>query len=100
MQAFCLAHLGQAYRMMGKYEESVTALRKALPFDVDSWVTHLQLAATYSELGKEKEAQAEVAEVIRTNPQMSLEILRRRNVQKDPVLVERTVAALRKAGLK
>jgi hypothetical protein len=31
---------------------------------------------------------------------MSLEIFRRMSVQKDPALLERTIAALRKAGLK
>jgi hypothetical protein len=60
----------------------------------------MHLAATYSELGRDKEAQAEVAEVLRTNPQMSIEMLKRMSVQKDPVLLERTVSALRKAGLK
>lgn len=45
-------------------------------------------------------AQAEVAEVVRVNSQMSLEILRRMSVQKDPALLERTITALRKAGLK
>jgi adenylate cyclase len=99
MRGVCLTTLGQAYRLMGKYEEALSPLRKALGF-LDYWNTHLQLAAIYSELGRELEAQAEVAEVVRTNPQMSLEILRRMSVQKDPAVLERFLAALRKAGLK
>jgi len=99
MRGVCLTSLGQAYRMMGQYEEALSPLRKALTF-LDYWNAHLQLAATYSELGREQEAQAEVAEVVRTNPQMSLAILKRMSVQKDPALLERTIAALRKAGLK
>jgi adenylate cyclase len=99
MRGVCLTSLGQAYRMMEQYEEAITALRKALTFN-DYWNAHLQLAATYSELGREREAQAEVAEVVRTNPQMSLEVLRRMSVQKDLAFQERTIDALRKAGLK
>lgn len=99
MRGVCLTSLGQAYRMMGKYEEALSPLRKALTF-IDYWNAHLQVAATYSELGREREAQAEVAELVRTNPQMSLEILRRMSVQKNPAFLERTIAVLRKAGLK
>jgi len=95
-----LTYLGQAYRLTGQYEEAVTTLRKALTFNSDLWDTHLQLAATYSELDREKEAQAEVAEALRIYPQTSLELIRQRSLQKDPALLERGLAALRKAGLK
>jgi TolB-like protein/DNA-binding winged helix-turn-helix (wHTH) protein/Tfp pilus assembly protein PilF len=99
MRGVCLTSLGQAYLMMGRYEEALSPLRKALGF-LDAWNTHLQLAVTYSVLGREQEARAEVAEVVRTNPQMSLEALRRMSVQKDPARLERFLAALRKAGMK
>lgn len=99
MRGVCLTSLGQAYRLMGKYEEAISSLRKALTF-LDYGNAHMHLAATYSELGRDKEAQAEVAEVVRTNPQMSLEMLKRMSVQKDSAFFERTLAALRKAGLK
>jgi adenylate cyclase len=100
IKAMYLTYLGQAYRLTGQYEEAVTTLRKALTFNSDLWDTHLQLAATYSELDREQEAQAEVAEVVRINPQISLAMLRRMSVQKDPALLERSITALRKAGLK
>ena len=61
---------------------------------------HLNLAAAYSELGKEAEAQAEVAEVLRLNPNFSLEVHKQRVPIKDPAVLERHIAALRKAGLK
>ena len=61
---------------------------------------HLTLAAVYSELGREVEARAEGAEVLRINPQFSLEVHRQREPIKDPVVLERHLAALRKAGLK
>jgi hypothetical protein len=58
------------------------------------------LAAVYSELGKDAEAQAEAAEVLRINPQFSLEVHQQREPIKDPAVLERHLVALRKAGLK
>jgi hypothetical protein len=51
-------------------------------------------------LGKEAEARVEAAEVLRLNPQFSLEVERQRSVWKDPVHLEHHIAALRKARLK
>ena len=61
---------------------------------------HLNLAAVYSELGKETEARAEVAEVLRINPHFSLEVYRQREPLKDPARLERRLAVLRRAGLR
>jgi hypothetical protein len=62
--------------------------------------SHLHLAAIYSELGREAEARAAAAEVLRLNPQFSLEVHKQRVPLKDPEMLERHIAALRKAGLK
>ena len=61
---------------------------------------HLTLAAVYSELGREAEARAEAAEVLRLNPHFSLAVHKQREPIKDPAVLERHLAALRKAGLK
>ena len=61
---------------------------------------HLMLATVYSELGQAAEARAEAAEVLRLNPQFSLEVHRQHMPIKDPAVLERHVTALRKAGLK
>ena len=58
------------------------------------------LAAVYSELGQTTEAQKEAAEVLRLNPKFSLEVHKQRMPIKDPAVLERHIAALRKAGLK
>ena len=62
--------------------------------------SHLMLAAVYSELGHAAEARAEAAEVLRLNPNFSLAVHRQRMPIKDPAILERHLAALRKAGLK
>jgi TolB-like protein/class 3 adenylate cyclase len=44
--------LGGAYRLLGQYEEAVTALKAALAVNRNHLGAHLELAATYSELGE------------------------------------------------
>jgi len=61
---------------------------------------HLMLAAVCSELGQATEARAEAAEVLRLNRNFSLEVHKQRAPIKDPAVLERHLAALRKAGLK
>jgi hypothetical protein len=58
------------------------------------------LVVAYSESGQEAAARAEVAEILRISPDFSVEGARQRVPFKDPEVLERTLAALRKAGLK
>jgi adenylate cyclase len=95
-----LFFLGMAYRLTGQYEKAVTALRRATIRNPNYLPAHRELAVVYSELGQEKEAQAKAAEVLRISPKFSLEVLRQRLPFKDPTVLERYLAALRKAGLK
>jgi adenylate cyclase len=97
---FYLYFLGEAYRSTGRYEEAIAAFKRALTRNPDLLPVHLNLAVVYSELGREEEARAEAAEVLRLNPKYSLEVLRQINPFKDPAALERMLAALRKAGLK
>jgi adenylate cyclase len=95
-----LLTLGDSYHLMGQYEEAIAAYKRALTHIPDLLPAHLNLAVVYSELGREEEARAEAAEVLRINPKYSLEVWRQRDPYKDPVVLERMFAALRKAGLK
>jgi hypothetical protein len=58
------------------------------------------LVAVYSDLGREKEARAEAAEVLRIKPDFSVENYARANPFKDPAIVEHRKELLRKVGLK
>lgn len=91
---------GVAYALARRDEEAVASLKQFLIRYPDILEAHLTLAAVYSELGKDTEARAEVAEVLRLNPQFSLAIHKERVPIKDPTMLERHIAALRKAGLK
>jgi tetratricopeptide (TPR) repeat protein len=92
--------LGHAYYLLGRTAEAIEPLQRVLrvyPHRID---THLLLAAVYSELGKEAEARVEVEEALRLNPKFSLEVHKERTPIKDPAVLERHIAALRRAGLK
>jgi len=92
--------LGHSYHLMGRYEEAIAAYKKALTHNSNYSPAHQFLAAIYSELGREEEARAEVAEILRISPNFSLEVLRQRLPYKDPADLERFLDGLRKAGLK
>jgi adenylate cyclase len=95
-----LNSVGAAYYWAGRAEEAIAPLKQFLSRYPNILAAHLTLAAVYSELGKETEARAEVAEVLRLNPKFSLELHKERMPIKDPAMLERGIAALRKAGLK
>jgi tetratricopeptide (TPR) repeat protein len=93
-------NLGSASYLSGRYEEALALLQQLLSHYPKHLGGHLTLAAVYSDLGKEAEARAEAAEVLRINPKFSLEVHRQRVPIKDPAVLERHLAALRKVGLK
>jgi TolB-like protein/class 3 adenylate cyclase/Tfp pilus assembly protein PilF len=94
-----LLGVGTAYAVAGHDEQAKAPLQRYLSRYPNILSAHLTLAAVYSELGQEAEAQAEAAEVRRLNPHFSLAVHRQRMPIKDPAVLERHIAALRKAGL-
>jgi TolB-like protein/Flp pilus assembly protein TadD len=100
LPTFHFASLGWAYYVTGRYEEALNTLQHALPLNPQWLPTHVYLAVVFSELGREEEARAAAAEVLRLSPNSSLEGMKQRLPFKDPAQTERVLAALRKAGLK
>ena len=93
-------NLGAAYRGTGRYEDAVVYYRKALKLEPDDLFTHLGLAHTFIKLGREKQAQAEAAEVLRIHPKFSLEHYAKTVPYKNRSVVDDQTACLRQAGLK
>ena len=91
--------LGHAYRLAGRYEEAIAALKRVLTRNPDHLIAHVLLAALYSGLGREEEARAEAAEVLRVSPNYSLAVVRQRMPYQDPAELERILDGLRQAGL-
>jgi TolB-like protein len=99
-QVVYLDTLGRAYVTAGQYEEAITTYKTALIYNPNYQFVHWGLAVSYSELGREEEARAVRAEMLRIVPQFSVEGRKRTAPYKDPAVTERLAAALRKAGLK
>jgi TolB-like protein len=97
---FYVFNLGLAYRLTYRHEEAIAAFKRVLSRNPDYWSAHTELLVAYSESGQQAEAQAEAAEILRINPNFSLEVLGQRLPFKDQAELERLLAALRKAGLR
>jgi adenylate cyclase len=95
-----LLWLGGAYNGLDRFEEAIATLKKAVIREPNFLGPHLFLTIAYSRSNREAEAREEVAEILRLNPQYSLEGVRQRLAYKDLMTTERIIAALRKAGLK
>jgi adenylate cyclase len=91
--------LGTAYRDIGRYEEAIVQLKKAVNLSPDALYPHIGLAATYSLAGRDEEARAEASEVLRIQPELSLESLAKRVAYQNKADIDRIIGALRKAGL-
>jgi adenylate cyclase len=91
--------LGGCYSMAGRYEEAISEYKKAIKRSPDAVIAHVGAAAAYSLWEREKEAQAEAAEVLRIDHKFSLESFRKGQLYKNPKDLEREIDALRKAGL-
>ena len=91
--------LGQAYCHVGMYEEAIAASKEALRRYPDAILTHVLLAQVYALSGREKEARAEVEEVLRINPRYSVEFFRSSTPYKNPADMELMANALLKAGV-
>jgi len=85
--------LGLSYAGIEHYEEAIEWCEKAIRQEPESLMARVMIAVVYSWSGRDDDARAEAAEVLRINPNFSLERFARRAA---PELTE----ALRKAGLK
>jgi adenylate cyclase len=90
---------GVAYMLVGSYEEAIPPLKTYLARYSRFILGHLDLIACYVELGRDQEARAEAAEVMRINPQFSLATQERISPINEP-LKDRLFGDMAKAGLK
>ncbi|HVP80850.1 MAG TPA: adenylate/guanylate cyclase domain-containing protein [Thermodesulfobacteriota bacterium] len=93
-------NFGIALLMAGRLEEAVSTFKKAIQRAPDNIMPHIGLVTTYSLMGREKEARAEAEEVLRVNPNFSLDNYAKTIPYKDQSEIDKVVNALRKAGMK
>jgi len=105
--------LAEYYRRAGQYEEAINTSRKLLnsnPDNKHALRANITLTYAYSALGNEKDARAAAAEVLRMNPNFSMETVARKESYaglshydwflKHEAEKNLLMNALRKAGLK
>ena len=90
---------GLALRDTGRLEEAVASFKRAIERTPNFVWSHAMLSVTYIMMGRNEEARAEVAEVLRINPKFSLEYLAKTSAQKDHAILDNMINSLRKAGL-
>ena len=96
--AYYYYHLGQAYYVMLQYEQAEQNLREALRISPKFRPARNYLVAVYSEVGRDKEAQAEMATLLGMGRPRGVEKVRRVAPFQDAAIRERLLAAWRNAG--
>ncbi|RUW59650.1 adenylate/guanylate cyclase domain-containing protein [Mesorhizobium sp. M7A.F.Ca.US.008.03.1.1] len=84
---------------LGRYEEAVDLLLQRLARNAGTDVSRALLAASYGHLGRLRDARAAWEELLRVNPDYSLEYRRKVLPYKNPADFELMVDGLRKAGI-
>jgi adenylate cyclase len=95
-----LTGLGHSLRQVGRYEEAIATFKKLLQKRPDSLIGHLGLTATYSMMERDEDARAQAKEVLRIDPNFSVDGYSKRGGYKNMDDWNRYIDALRKAGLK
>ena len=94
-----LFSLGFAYLYAGQYEKAIPPCQKATDREPDNLGAHLCLVFTYSEAGRDEDARASASEILRIEPNFSVEYFSDSYPHKNIAVKERFMTALRKAGL-
>jgi len=93
---------GMAYSLAGQYEKAADMSMKAIQRFPQNFLSYLNYSISTSLLGRTEQARASVNELLRLNPQFSIEQFKgfqSRLGVRDQSAVEKFVDALRKAGL-
>jgi adenylate cyclase len=98
--SYYLFELANAYRMVGRYDDSIATYKKVLDRTPNHLTVHAGLTATYSVAGRLDDARAQAAEVLRVQPKFSAEGFVKKMPYKNKAETERLIDALLKAGLR
>ena len=90
--------LTRAYWFMGKTDEAIAAARSAIERDPELSISHKLHAIVLTDAGRDAEAQRAAAEVLRLEPNFSVEAWAARRGTPTELSI-REAEALRKAGL-
>ena len=91
---------GWSDTVMGRYEEAIPILKRYLTSYSNMPGPQIYLVVDYIELGREPQARAEAAEILRISPNFSVDTYVQRFPNQDETYIERVRTDLHKAGLK
>jgi len=94
-----LEWLAFAYEGLGDYDQCVEAAKRGIALDPDYVGLQVDLAVCYAALGREEEARAAGAEILRTNPRFTLKAYASYAPFSDERDLKRNVELLRKVGV-
>ena len=94
-----IRQMGSVYSWVGRHEEAIAFLNKALQRAPNDILTHRDLTIAYISAGRLEEARAQADEVLRINPNYSLELVTKTLAFKNQADRERYIDGLRKAGI-
>jgi adenylate cyclase len=99
--AYSYGLMGIANYMIKRYPDAVRLLRDCKSRGPNPTVVHLVLASAYAQLGQLEEARAEIAEVLRIDPDFTVAKSKQTYLYffKNPSDAEHNIDGLRKAGL-
>jgi adenylate cyclase len=96
---YYIRDLGEAYRMAGRYREAITKFKRAIRGNPDYLEAHLGLACTYASLDRGDDAKTAAAEVLRIDPEFSLQEYEKSLPYKEQRDLNSFIEAMGKAGL-
>jgi TolB-like protein/DNA-binding winged helix-turn-helix (wHTH) protein len=92
-------HLGRSYYFQGHYQQALEALQEATERNYNYIPNHLWLAATYSQLDQDGEAEWEIEQVQTLDPDFSIKNWIETRPYKNPLHQTQLLDGLHKAGL-
>jgi len=95
-----LVGLAATYRLAGRYEEAFESAKKGVELDPRNPMAYIILATSCILTGREREARAAGAELLKINPRFSVQRYAEALPTKDRSKVDEMIDALRRAGLK
>ena len=93
-------NLALAYFYLDNYEEAIAQAKFAINVSPVDTIAHRVLIACYSLLGRETEARSQAAELLRIDPDFSVDYAEKKSPAKNREKSKKFFDALRKAGLK
>lgn len=97
--AWYLAVQAHAYRLMARHDEAIAIYGESVARNPDHIGPRIGLTSCLAEVGRLDEARSEAAEVLRINPSFTLTKYAESLTYNDPSHAERSLNALREAGL-